>query len=47
MTMIQPILMQYTPDSVDPTPVELDFKELKDDVILLLDTYFNVLLWYG
>jgi protein transport protein SEC23 len=47
MVMIQPALIKYTTDSSEPVPVELDFSQLKEDVILLLDSYFNVLVWYG
>lgn len=45
--MIQPALLRYTPGEEQPQPVELDFSELKEDVVLLLDSYFNVLVWYG
>lgn len=47
MVMIQPALIRYSSDSNTPVPVELDINELKEDVILLLDSYFNVLVWYG
>jgi len=47
MVMIQPALLKYTTDEPEPVPVELDISELQDDVILLLDSYFNVLVWYG
>ncbi len=47
LTMIQPLLLQYSTESLQPTPVELDLQALQNDVILLLDTYFNVLVWYG
>jgi protein transport protein SEC23 len=47
MVMIQPALLRYTVDDPNPAPVELDVKQLQEDVILLLDSYFNVLVWYG
>lgn len=47
MVMIQPALIRYTTESNTPVPVELDINELQEDVILLLDSYFNVLIWYG
>ncbi len=47
IVMVQPVLLKYTVDDLDPIAVELDVLELKDDVILLLDTYFNVLVWNG
>lgn len=47
MVMIQPALIRYLPDASQPAPVELDISELREDVILLLDSYFNVLVWYG
>jgi hypothetical protein len=45
--MIQPALLKYSLDNTDPVPVPLDEEEMTDDVILLLDSYFNVIEWYG
>lgn len=39
--------MQYTVDSEQPVPVLLDIDSMKDDVILLLDTFFYILIWHG
>ena len=47
LLMIQPALLQYSFDSPEPTPVLLDIVSLKNNVILLLDTFFNVLIWHG
>jgi protein transport protein SEC23 len=47
LLMIQPSLTQYSFDTPQPTPVLLDIVSLKDDVILLLDTFFTVLIWHG
>jgi len=44
--MIQPTLMSYS-FSEPPTPVLLDSVSMKPDVILLLDTYFHILIWHG
>jgi protein transport protein SEC23 len=44
--MIQPTLMSYTFD-VDPHPVLLDSVSIKNDVILLLDTFFHILIFHG
>ena len=51
--MIQSALFKYNVDNVDeegniePIPVELDFQEMKDDAVLLMDSYFTVIVWYG
>jgi protein transport protein SEC23 len=45
--MIQPVLLKYSNDNLEPEPVPLDEEEMQDDVILLLDSYFNVIEWYG
>ena len=44
--MIQPTLMSYTFD-VPPQPVLLDSISIKPDVILLLDTFFHILIFHG
>ena len=44
--MIQPTLFQYT-TSETAAPVNLDMSSLTRDVVLLLDTFFRVLVWYG
>jgi len=44
--MIQPTLMSYTFDT-PPQPVLLDSVSVKPDVILLLDTFFHILIWHG
>ncbi|OMJ09422.1 Protein transport protein SEC23 [Smittium culicis] len=46
LIMIQPTLTSYGFDS-DPTPVLLDSISIKPDVILLLDTFFHILIWHG
>lgn len=53
MVMIQPALLKYTLEGVNeegeiqPEPVELDFEEMKDDAVLLMDSYFTVIVWLG
>ena len=44
--MIQPTLMSYTFDT-PPQPVLLDSISIKPDVILLLDTFFHILIFHG
>lgn len=45
--MIQPVLLKYNLESVEPESVPLDEDEMQSNVILLLDSYFNVIEWYG
>ena len=47
LLMIQPALLQYSFDNPQPQPVLLDIVSMKNNVILLLDTFFNVLIWHG
>ncbi|KAG9300734.1 hypothetical protein G9A89_023532 [Geosiphon pyriformis] len=46
LIMIQPTLMSYGFDS-PPQPVLLDSVSIKPDVILLLDTFFHILIFHG
>ncbi|XP_042505272.1 protein transport protein SEC23-like [Macadamia integrifolia] len=46
MIMIQPTLFQYSFDG-PPVPVVLDVSSISPDVILLFDSYFNVVIHYG
>jgi len=46
LIMIQPTLMSYTFD-VGPQPVLLDSALIKPDVILLLDTFFHILIFHS
>ncbi|KAJ3045420.1 GTPase-activating protein S23 [Rhizophlyctis rosea] len=46
LIMIQPTLMSYSFDG-PPQPVLLDSISIKPDVILLLDTFFHILIWHG
>ncbi|KAG0234508.1 GTPase-activating protein S23 [Actinomortierella wolfii] len=46
LIMIQPTLMSYAFDS-EPIPVLLDSVSVKPDSILLLDTFFYILIFHG
>lgn len=46
MIMIQPTLMSFKIDD-EPQPVLLDSVSLQPDSILLLDTFFHILIWHG
>ena len=45
--MIQPLLFEYTAENPSPTPVFLDLNSLKNNCVLLLDTFFHVVVWHG
>uniref|UniRef100_A0A7S2LMT9 Protein transport protein SEC23 n=1 Tax=Zooxanthella nutricula TaxID=1333877 RepID=A0A7S2LMT9_9DINO len=47
LVMIQPALLQYSFDEGHPQPVLLDTCSLKNDVILLMDDFFHVVIWRG
>ena len=47
LVMIQPALMSYDLESDQATPVLLDIDSMKNNVILLLDTFFYVCIWKG
>jgi protein transport protein SEC23 len=47
LVMIQPALLQYSFDEGPPQPVQLDANSLKPNVILLMDTFFHVVIWRG
>ncbi|XP_022959047.1 protein transport protein SEC23 [Cucurbita moschata] len=46
LIMIQPTLFLYSFDG-PPVPVVLDIRSISPDVILLFDSYFNVVIHYG
>ena len=45
--MIQPALLEYSFDEGPPKPVLLDASSLKPNVILVLDTFFLLVIWRG
>ena len=47
LVMIQPALLEYSFDEGPPKPVLLDASSLKPNCILVLDTFFLVLIWRG
>ena len=47
MLMIEPVLLSYSFDFATPVPRKLESGSLRHDGILLLDTFFNVVVWYG
>lgn len=47
LVMIQPSLFAYTLENSNASPVLCDMDSLADDRILVVDTYFFVLIWYG
>lgn len=47
VTMVQPVLLKYSLEGLEPEGVQLDEEEMQAEVILLLDSYFNVIEWYG
>lgn len=47
LVMIQPAMMSYDLESEQATPVLLDVQSMKNNVILLLDTFFYICIWKG
>jgi protein transport protein SEC23 len=47
LVMIQPALLEYSFDEGPPKPVLLDASSLKANVILVLDTFFLLVIWRG
>jgi protein transport protein SEC23 len=45
--MIQPTLMSFSMAEPAPKPVLLDATSVRGDCVLLLDTFFQVLVWHG
>lgn len=47
LTMIQPSLTAYTLDSEYPEAAPCELGSLKNDCIVLFDSFFNVVIWHG
>jgi len=47
LVMIQPTLYEYDPTVGDPRPVPCDTTSMRSDIILLVDTFYNVIIWHG
>ena len=45
--MIQPVLYSYTAEEPDATSVFLDIQNMKNDNVLFLDTFFNIVIWHS
>jgi len=47
LVMIQPAMLMYSFEDGPPQPVQLDAESMKPNVILLLDSFFQVVIWRG
>ncbi|CAD7971601.1 unnamed protein product [Amoebophrya sp. A25] len=47
LLMLQPALLSYSLDDPTPKPVLLDSLSMQKNVILLMDTFFHVVIWRG
>jgi protein transport protein SEC23 len=47
LIMIQPTLDAYRIDQEDPEAVLLDSASIQNDTVLLLDTFFHILIFHG
>jgi len=47
ITMIQPALQAYSMGGAQAEPVMLDVASVTPDRVLLLDSYFTVVVWHG
>lgn len=47
LVMIQPALLEYTLENPTAKPALLDAMSLKPNVVLLLDCFFHIVIWYG
>ena len=45
--MIQPLLFAYTPEYPEANPLLLDVESMKNDSVLLLDSFFFIVVWHG
>lgn len=47
LLMIQPSLTQYDLENEAPIVAQCDIESMKDDVILLMESYFHIVVWKG
>lgn len=47
LIMVQPSLTQYDLENVTPIAAICDIESMKDDVVLLMDSYFHIVVWRG
>ena len=45
--MVQPSLTQYDMTNENPVAAICDIESMRDDVILLMDSYFHIVVWHG
>lgn len=45
--MVQPSLTQYDLENETPVVAQCDIESMKDDVILLMESYFHIVIWRG
>lgn len=45
--MIQPLLFAYTPENPEANPQLLEVESMKNDSVLLLDSFFFIVVWHG
>lgn len=47
LLIVQPSLTQYDLENEAPVAANCDIESMKDDVILLMDSYFHIVVWRG
>lgn len=47
LIIVQPQIIEYSLNAEEPKPVLPDLSCMKKDVILLADTFFNIIIWNG
>lgn len=47
LLIVQPSLTQYDLENESPVAANCDIESMKDDVILLMDSYFHIVIWKG
>ena len=47
LTMVQPALTQYDLENSTPVAAVCDIESMRDNVILLMDSYFHIVVWRG
>lgn len=45
LAMIQPSLLEYSSEADEPEAVLCDISSMKDDIVILFDSYFNAVIW--
>lgn len=47
LIMVQPSLTQYDLENSTPVAAICDIESMKDNVILMMDSYFHIVVWRG